>query len=107
MCVLFYTAPAWSHDACAGKMIGGKDADGKSHPIALSPAWSDERILQALKFDVKDAKITRSLGPDGFGMLYEYSDTKVSIGHSLNDGITVTFYRPKIYVIWELGSCES
>lgn len=99
MCVLFYTAPVWANDACAGKMIGGKAADGKSHPIALSPVWSDERILLALKLDVKDAKITRSLGPDGFGMLYEYSDTKVSIGHSLNDGITVMFYRGKNYVI--------
>lgn len=77
ICLLFCVGPAWADTACVEKTIEGRSVDGKPYPVALSPAWSDERILQALKLDVRDASVTRAIRPDGFGLFYEYPDTKV------------------------------
>lgn len=104
-CILFHVTPTWADSACAGKMVEGKRSDGKSYPITLSSAWPDERILQALKLSVRDAKVTKSVGPDGFGTFYEYPDAKVSIGHSVNDGLTVMFSKAGSSIIWDLGLC--
>ena len=93
--------------ACVGKMVKGKGLNGKSYPVELSSSWSDEQILLALKLDVRDAKVTRSLGPDGFGVLYEYPEAKVSIGHSVSDGVTVTLSNKGTAIIWDLGLCGS
>ena len=105
--LLFCACPAWADTACIEKMIEGTGVDGKPYPVALSPAWSDERILQALKLDVGEASVTRAIGPDGFGVFYEYPDTKISIGHSVSDGITVVLSKNGKTIIWELGLCRS
>jgi len=104
-CILFFVTPTWADSACAGKMVNGKRSDGRSYPITLSSAWSDERILQALKLNVGDAKVTTAIGPDGFATFYEFSDAKVSIGHSVNDGLTVTFSKAGDSIIWDLDLC--
>ena len=105
--LLFCAGPAWADTACFEKTIEGRGVDGKPYPVALSPAWPDERILQALKLDVRDASVTRAIGPDGFGVFYEYPGTKVSIGHSVSDGITVMLSKNGTTIIWELGLCRS
>lgn len=107
LCLLFYAGPILADSACAGKMVKGKSVDGKPYQVAISSAWSDEQILLALKLDVRDAKVTWSLGPDGFGVFYEYSEAKVSIGHSVSDGVTVTLSSKGTTIIWDLGLCRS
>ena len=107
ICFLFCAGPAWADTACVEKTIEGRGVDGKPYPVALSPAWSDERILQAFKLDVRDASVTRAIGPDGFGVFYEYPGIKVSIGHSVSDGITVMLSKDGTTIIWELALCRS
>lgn len=107
ICLIFLAGPAWADTACIEKTIEGIGVDGKPYPVALSANWSDERILQVLKLDIKSASVTKAIGPDGFGVFYEYPDTKVSIGHSVSDGIKVMLSKNGTTIILELDLCRS
>lgn len=104
---LFICVPTTALTAgnCEGRMVKGIDFEHRSYNLALSPAWSDERILREFKIDIRAAKVTRSDGPDGFSIDYNYAGKMVRVLRSAVDGIVVLTNVKSTTIVWHLGSC--
>lgn len=104
--LIAFSTLAVAKDACEVPTLGANFDDVK-YPVALSGAWSDEKLLDTIGLKIGEARIQKDEGPDGFGMTYRFSKASVIISRSnLNQVAVLLSFKdsPGGAVHWELCS---
>ncbi|WP_141836807.1 hypothetical protein [Herbaspirillum sp. SJZ107] len=89
--------------------VEGKSADEKPYHTALSAAWTDQRILNALGVNIRKSKMRKSSGPDGEARWYVFGKKRINILRSASTGIHVMLHVKDhdTYVEWDLQPCQA